>query len=334
VSDGEYSKSASWDGMNVPDCWLYSINVNGEKKKLLYLEADATSGGESALSLQQHVNAGTDWTNDTLCTKETTKRSYRRMLGDKIMSASPKEEDLVSTAYFDLDLKEVAQGFRRLTDLATCNKNNEVEVRRVLLVDPTVVIESGGGRQNTVREYVQELGLADVIVDARGLVLNSILCWLQNTYRDNDEDQRASSRKVDLKPVILETPSKQWFHSIRSELRLHGYEVIDRAQAVSDDSNKRVPPMLVYERSSADTVNTIRQYLDRGILNDPSKVCALLTCHDGLQQVESLNKSLDTPVGYICSSDIHEKALDWVRTQSVNGVPASKIQEQLDASAA
>lgn len=122
VNDGEYSKSASWDGMNVPDCWLYSVKVNGEKKKLLYLEADATSGGESALSLQQHVNARTEGTNDTLCTKETNKRSFRRTLRDKIMSASPTEEDLVSTAYFDLDLKEVAQGFCRLTDLAKSNK--------------------------------------------------------------------------------------------------------------------------------------------------------------------------------------------------------------------
>jgi hypothetical protein len=90
--------------------------------------------------------------------------------------------------------------------------------------------------------------------------------------------------------------------------------------------------MLVYERSSADTVNTIRQYLERDIVNDPSRICALLTCCDGLEEIDLLNQSLKNPVGFICSSDIHEQALEWVRMQAVDGVPGYKIQEQLDSS--
>jgi len=333
VNDGEYSKQSSWDGMSVPNCWLYSIQGNGRKKKLLYLEADATSGGESALSLQKdlHSHEGV---------KEQTKwrwGHHRSTLKDKLILNVGAEEEM-STAYFDLDLKEVAQGFRRLTDLAKKRNNGQIEVMRVLLIDPTVVIESGGGRQTTVRDYVEELKLADIIVDARGLVLKSILEWLEKV--DTDKGGLGLPGVLGRKPVILETPSKTWFNSIRSELRNHGYDVIDRAEALaestsqSDTGTNYTPPMLVYERSSADTGNTIRQYVDRGIVKDPSRVCALLTSHEGLNEVESLNKTLPTPVGFICSSDIHDRALEWVRKQSVDGVPADKIQEQLDAAKA
>lgn len=326
VNDGEYSKESSWSGMTVPDCWLYDIqSESGPKKKLLYLEADATSGGESALSLQKHSSLDTSEDN-----KWHWRHPYRRLLKDKRASdllVLGTDEEL-STAYFDLDLQEVAQGFRRLSELARRKNNGQLEVMRVLLVDPSVVIESGGGRKTTVLEYVKELGLADVIVDARGLVLRSILDWLDGMYAR--ESGLRPDRDTTLKPVILETPSKAWFQSIRSELRHHGYNVIDRTEVTADDTDQI--PMLVYQRSSADTVHTIRQYLERGIRNDPSHVCALLTC--SLEEIAAFNKTLKIPVGYICSSDIHDRSLEWVRKQSVEGVPASKIQERLDSAKA
>ena len=323
VNDGEYSKHSSWKGMDVPESWLYTIqepNGKKRKRKLLYLEADATSGGDSAISLQKHSSV--DISEDN---KWNMRRSYKWLLKqdgrvdvDKVVEPS--------TAYFDLDLKEVSQGFRRLADLARKNVDGEVEVMRVLLVDPTVVIESGGGRKTSVRRHVEELGLGDVIVDARGLVLKSILEWLKSVC--TKEDAMKSPHDTRLVPVILETSSKAWFNSIRSELRRHGYDVIDRSETTAEGINRS--PMLVYERSSADTVHTVREYLEQGIVKDPSRVCALLTCFDGLEEIELLNQSMKTPVGCICSSDIHDRALEWVRKLSVDGVSAETIQERLD----
>ena len=252
INDGEYSKHSSWEGMDVPESWLYTIQEqNGQKRQLLYLEADATNGGESAVSLQKDssidISDGNKW---------NMSRSYQWLLKHHDRANVGKELES-STAYLDLDLKEVSQGFRRLADLARNNNGAQVEVMRVLLADPTVMIESGAGRKASVRQHVKELGLADVIVNARGLVLKSILEWLKVAYTKEDISKPQCHART---AVILETPSKAWFNSIQSELRDHGYKVIDRAQATMEDMNQI--PMLVYERSSADTVHTIRQFLE------------------------------------------------------------------------
>jgi hypothetical protein len=44
----------------------------------------------------------------------------------------------------------------------------------------------GGGRKASIHQHVKELGLADVIVDAHGLVLKSILEWLKVAYTTED----------------------------------------------------------------------------------------------------------------------------------------------------
>lgn len=354
VDDGQYSQARSWDGMTVQPQWLFPVRTKPghPQERMLYLEADATSGDESALSLQnsahhfapsneRNLSRVNRWFWDAL--------SFVREKGSHsnatTLSTESDKHSRMPFSVLDLDLKEVAQGFRRLADLAKkeCKKDggSALQVRRVLLVDPTMIIENGGGRLTSVRDLVEELGLADIVIDARESVLHAILQWLAQQRNDRGSEGSQKAQKQ-LRPVILETPSKAWFQSIRSELRKHGYDVIDRADAAmesSSNSNNNMPPVLVYERSSADTVNTIRQYLERGIVRDPSTVCALLTRHEGLDEVEALNKSLqttgrDAAVGCICSSDIHDRAFEWVRAKCIEGFPAQTIQKELDAGSA
>ena len=322
VKDGEYSKKDSWNGMTIPKEWLYNTKSG---QQLLYLEADATSGDNNALSLQQNSHYYQNH-------EPRKTSSWLDWLGfHRHHHPQPSMQPLPD---LDLDLKECAQGFRRLAELAKSTESSpNISVVRVLLVDPTVIIESGGGRRTSVREHVEELRLADVIVDARESVLHSMLGWLESVYEDPKTNVPLT--KLLLKPVVLETASKDWFLSIKSELRKYGYNVLDRKQAETllvTRRSKTKLPMMVYERSSADTVHTIQQYVEQGIVDDPSRICALLTCHEGLEEMETLNANYTKGrrVGCICSSDIHDKALEWVRQQCVAGVPVETIQRQLD----
>jgi len=313
VDDGAYSKASSWKGMKIPWNWLYTVN---DGTKLLYLEADATEGDEQALAMRQHD-------------KTFAQGQHQRLGLWKSWSSQKETNDTEESEKLDLDLREVAQGFRRLSQLVGNDDEQPFKVVRVLLVDPTVIVESGGGRRMTVREQVTELKLTDILVDARESLLCAVLEWLSQCSGTN-QAYNSMRNKNQLRPVILETPSKAWFHSIQTELRKHGYEVMDRSQL--DDNATDLPPMLVYERSGADTVHTIHEYIEQSIVKDPSQVCALLTSYEEVGDVAALNDSLQKglAVGCICSSVLHDSALEWVRQKCLQGVPASQIQKELD----
>jgi hypothetical protein len=152
--------------------------------------------------------------------------------GWKLMRCKELES---STAYLDLDLKEVSQGFQHLADLARNNNGAQVEIMWcILLANPAVMIESGAGRKAPICQHVEELGLADVIVNVCGLVLKSILEWLKVAYTKEDISKPQRHART---AVILEMLSKAWFNSIQSELRDLGYKVIDHAQATMENMN-------------------------------------------------------------------------------------------------
>jgi 23S rRNA-/tRNA-specific pseudouridylate synthase len=226
VDNRSYSKLSAWDGMRVTKQWLFNMD-DGTNRRMLYLEADATTGDESALSLEQGAisfderdskdNAKADSATDSFWNKNAgpTAASFLQSLRQIKVASSFLE--------VDLDLKEAAQGFRRLTELARSElKSDEnLQVHRVILVDQSVMTESGGGRRSTVRERVDELGLADVLIDSRECVLHALLKWLKSAK---------SSWSGAPRPVLLETPSRLWFLSIRAELKKHGYEVLNQSQ--------------------------------------------------------------------------------------------------------
>lgn len=324
VDNGKYSKLSSWERMRIPKTWLFDGTI-------LYLEADATCGDENALALFHGSESWIHYSKEKLHSK--IQRPWREWLKSSISFLWEVGESSHSTrgCALDLDLKEVGQGFRRLTELLKYNSDcndDDVRVMRVILVDPSIIIRSGGGRHQTIRQLVQELALADIIVDARASVLHAMLRWLDQQEYNQSEQNDA------VRYVVLETPSSTWFHSIRLELRQHGYEVIDREQI---QDLKSIPfPVLVYERSSADTVHTIRQFIERGIVSNATQVCALLTSPDGLDEIAALNETLhdEKYVAHLSSSDIHDQALEWVRYQTLQNVPPAAIQEALDAGTA
>ena len=298
VNDGEYGKAGSWEGFCIPEHWLFSVGKSN--RKLLYLEADATAGYDSALALQPG---------------EYSPQLQEKSTASTFWFDNKGVDDHLETVEPDLDLKEVAQGFSQLASMVY----KETEVIRVLLVDPTVRLKSGGGRTTSVRGLVDELALADIIVDARASILHAMLQWLQKVYKKNDPTNSLQTQQQ----VVLETPCREWFLSIRSELGKHGYNVIDRSQV---DHRKPLPPMFVYERSSANTVHTIRQYLRQCNVRKDREVCALLATQEELDLMKSVPE-----VGCICASDIHDRALEWVQTKCMEGASTRDIQRMLDA---
>jgi len=284
IENGLYSHANSWKGFSIPPNWFFPSPKWG---KTLYLEADTTIGETGALPL-----------------------NYPEA---KLTRTLPWEKPPV-VPDLDLDLKEVAQGFRRLHEIA-CQEGNTVNVMRVILVDPSYTLTSGGGRKSTVRERIEELGLADVVIDAQAVFLQVLLKWLDNQeYPKRDK----------LGTIALETPSALWFRALQRALKDHGYNVIDRAQ-IKDPSSP--PPMLVLERSSADTVHTMRQYLDTGIVQDPSRVCAIMTRH------EEFDADLMHPSsGRVSTSAIYDECFTWVRQQYLEeGKLIKDIQADLDS---
>ena len=257
-------------------------------KDLLVLEADATTGENDSFSLQ-HTGVAND---------------------------------------LDLDLYEVAQGFEQLQSLARRNRGKkEFQVLRVLLVDTEMRHISGGGRESAVRDYVSELNLSDIVIDARAPLMEEILTWLQSVTTPGMKAKKSAwSRAAPTILVILETPHKEWFLSIQEELAPHGYKIIDRSEAVNFGKTSAELPVLVYEDSSADTIHTIRQLVHAGIVT-ATKTCALMTDYEGTTLAAA---RLPAGSSSICSSHIYFQLLGWVRYQVLNGHDYEKIQNDLD----
>jgi hypothetical protein len=294
VQDGRYSHASSWQGMKIPENWLFDLPNTNEK--LLMLEADATSGTNTSMSLK------------------------RGMLKD-----------------FDLDLYEVAQGFTQLVSLVEHrhlknHNHTKYKAMRVLLVDPEAIFQSGGGRQTTAREHTVELGLADVIVDARTPLLYSMTKWLEafHQYVDkkgkNTTSKNTRWNKRKSKAVILETPEEDWFLSIRDELDRFGYTVMDRADALKEFGSLEGIPVFIYEKTTSETFHTVRQFVQLGMLH-PKQVCAMCPRPWSL---EALMGSRVPGVTYICSADLYDRLLRWVRDHALHGRTAEEIQKPLD----
>eukprot|EP00977_Amphora_coffeiformis_P007993 scaffold1803_cov92-Amphora_coffeaeformis.AAC.16 len=257
-----------------------------EGKNLLVLEADATKGENDSFSLQ-HMGLAND---------------------------------------LDLDLYEVAQGFDQLQSLAR-KHHKDFQVLRVLLVDTEMRHVSGGGREAMVRDYVSELNLSDIVIDARAPLMEEMLTWLRSVRTPGMTTKKSALSRKNLEAlVILETPKKDWFLSIQSELAPYGYKIIDRADAVKYGKTAAELPVVVYEESSADTIHTIRQLVKAGIVT-ATKTLALMTDYEGTQLAKV---RLPPGASSICSSHIYFQLLAWVRYQALRHQDYGKIQKDLD----
>jgi Family of unknown function (DUF6739) len=224
-----------------------------------------------------------------------------------------------SAAEGDLDLQEASQGFARLAELAPPVSPGEqpVEVLRVLLADANATVESGGGTKQTVRERVRELRLADVLVDSRRPLIREMEKWVHRTVSTEEVGQAPTPVRV-----CLETPSRQWFDAIKAALARENIEVVSRTSGL---------PLLVYQRNTADTINTIDRLIGEGLVA-PSDVCALLDSHEGLEELREMIKADQRRgIGVICSSVIFDELLAKVRRKATReGWTWEQIQRALD----
>ena len=319
VDDGRYSYDSSWDGMRIPKQWLFDVK-NGMNKetttfispeKLLILEADASSNGSGMWSFRRHTESNKD-----------------------------------------LDLYEIAQGFHRLSRLVSDIPNKDdapkkergsrpyVETLRVLLVDTSTLVETGGSdRTTTVREHIREFGLADIVIDSTKPLLCSLTMWLDGFDKDgapneatNDQDKTERpfwARMMMMttkqrKPVVLETPVKAWFESLRMTLAPFGYTVMDRHEAIKRYGSLRGIPFLVYHHQTADTLHTVRQFLARSDGPVPSQVCALCPqpILPGMEQIDGVH--------CLSSAAIYDKLLRFTRDCATGGKTQEEIQQKLD----
>ena len=289
IDDGRYANADSWRGFALPKNWLFDMNQNASQinnGKLLVLEADATSGLADAMSFQS-----------------------------------------VEATDLDIDLYEIAQGFHKLEQsLIDAPKH---QVLRIILVDPEASVKSGGGRETKARDYISELGLADIIIDARSPLVLMLTDWLDTVTKDCNQGSKIMSwrTKNSHVPVILETPNSEWFESIKAALQPFGYHIIDRDEV---DKFPNIDPshmaFIVYEQSTSNTIYTVRQYVQSGIVS-ANKICAFCPKYEGANELDELGLG---NIKTFCSSVIYSKLLAWVREEALKGRGYGSIQRELD----
>ena len=290
VNNGQYSQSGSWDGLEIPVSWMFETkeNTSSSKNLRLIIEADATPGDGSTF-LEEEIE------------------------------------------HLDLDLREVGQAFHHLASLAfggqdrwipQCKEIDDSRILRVLLVDMDATMVTGSGKRLRVGDFVTELELADVTINARAAAVHSLVSWIKSKHATKKTVLFPRRKTV---PILLETHSSEWFDCIRRELAKHGYDVLDRHE-VSVEQAKNLP-ILVFERTSSDTVYRVRALVKAGLVA-PENICALLQDHSGMEELKSLNMP---KVSYLCPSQIYHNAFAFVRDQTVQGKSPAEIQKALNS---
>lgn len=290
IDDGRYANADSWRSFAIPKSWLFDMKKN---------EATQSKDNEKLLVLEADATSG---------------------MSDAMSFQSVDATDL------DIDLYEIAQGFHKLEQSLT--DPPEHRVLRVILVDPEATVKSGGGRETKARDYISELGLADIVIDARSPLVLMLTRWLSEVTKDNQRVTSSSWRKKnDHLPVILETPNAEWFESIQAALLPYGYQIIDRDEVDKFPAvHPSQIPFIVYEQSTSNTIYTVRQYVQSGIVK-ADKICAFCPKYEGANDLEELGLG---DIKTFCSSVLYSQLLAWVREQALEGRDYTEIQKELD----
>ena len=289
IDDGRYSNADSWHKMKIPKHWLFDV------KKSSTVDSEAP---DKVLILEADATSG---------------------MSDSISLDRPDAQDL------DLDLYEVAQGFHKLQQIVDKDAPKH-SVSRVLLVDTEARVVSGGGRETKAGNYIQELALSDIVINSRAILVWAILCWLNAAIKKPVLRRKYWGFGDKKQVVILETPVQAWFINIQTELSELGYDVMDRSDALNEFGTIDDIPVLVYEKSTADTVHTCRQMAIQNIAK-PALICALCGTHEGIDDLKKFHLAAITS---ICSSDLYDRSLEWVRHKICEGMEATEIQSILD----
>ena len=378
VNNGQYGHADTWKEFNIPTHWLFEMMGSSRNDRSSGSSSTSTAEQQQQQQQQQPTSSSEEC-NKLLLILEADATSDKT----SDLSLAPPQEMSDS----DLDLYEVAQGFYQLEQRLTIPskstlKSNITSSRlnpasaqhktlRVVLVDSQSILTRGGGRTTTVKAYINKLGLADIIIDARAPLLFAVVNWLEQKaalrgdYRNDGTTATSRTRGATVpksnvsyidahtmtgilqslwengnptkgshrqdKVVILETPEQDLFRSIQGTLEQLGYNVMDIEQAVALFGTTDNIPTLVYEKTTHDTIHTIRRLVEQKIARRQD-VCAMCPRHQGLVERgdENDNNNNNTEVASICSSDIYDRLFRSVRNAARNGQSYDEIQRELD----
>src|SRR3989344_1167557 len=142
----------------------------------------------------------------------------------------------------DLDIQEVAQGFRKVRDMVKRDGAKPADSFRVLLADSQQEIVTGGGGTRTLREQISEQHEANILIDAKAPLILEILGWAEVATGDE-------------KQIVFDTTNQEYFATVKALLETNGYQVFDVAKDKGKYSNQT--PRVVYQSTTADTAQTI-----------------------------------------------------------------------------
>jgi hypothetical protein len=215
----------------------------------------------------------------------------------------------------DLDLQEVSQARRSLIDLAEKGKVNPDRTVVVLLANPNQTIMTGGGNKTTLRQEIQELHQADILIDAQAPLILEVLNWLKNVSPTE-------------RTIVFDTNNSKYFQTIKEKLGKLGWRVLDRQE--KDKYDPEITPRLVYHKTTADTIDKVATLVGiQGI--PPSICCALIDRGEGLVELEEINEKLgENKIAHVCSAEIYDRLFEEVYQRLKEGEDPQVIQKSLD----
>jgi hypothetical protein len=227
----------------------------------------------------------------------------------------------------DMTVSEAALAFRYIDKLA--RKQGAIlntldgtdRVVRVLLADSASKQTTGGGHEYTLREHVMEQDSADILIDAKLPLLKAIVEWAQ--------ERMAKNGTPGIKKMFFDTSNREYFETVSKVLAKHGWKVLDGGWHCSKEYSHI--PVIVYDNSTAATVNTVRSLLKKRNV-PPHMVCALLDQHEGQADLNRVTKELgcEGEVSSICSAVIYDYMFQSVRLLLRKGFRDDEIQRFLD----
>eukprot|EP00948_MAST-09A_sp_MAST-9A-sp1_P003884 g3884.t1 len=228
----------------------------------------------------------------------------------------------------DMTVSEASLAFRSLEKLARTQGALEADdkVVRVLLADSNAIQTTGGGREYSLRKHVEVHGSADILIDAKVPLLRAIIEWAEKAITERHGKKHSKKRQI-----FFDTSNVEYFATVKTILGKFGWEVLDGGY--TESKHYKDIPVLCYNNSTAETVNTVRTLL-KSHKTPPKMVCALLDNYEGQRDLNQLFKELGIKetekVSSICSAIIYDYVFQSVRLLIRAGFSIEQIQTFLD----
>jgi len=130
----------------------------------------------------------------------------------------------------DLSIDEMGQGFVSLGKIATM-AHESARMVRVVLADPAVRIESGGGSHVSYRNYLETHKEIDIFIDAKIPLLRAIEGWAHGAVASHSNSSSRSNKNKGT--IVFDTRNKVYFETMKSLMEQKGWRVIDRPSQLS-----------------------------------------------------------------------------------------------------